>query len=503
MQKLFLTWPSIFIKSILFLIFTMVACINSEAQSYTGYHAATYAGVYSIVTNPADILNHRFRGDFNLVGISTGIGNNIFKFNYTKRKDDKGGFTYLDPIKREGKANFNTDIFGPSFLIKLSDKNAVALTTRVRAVTNLHGISTDLLNSLLPDFISPKLLGAPLHISNMAADVNAWKEVALTYSRQVANTDYGVWKAGASVKYLGGLGALSFRTNNLSFIHDSIVDPADGKKKDAIINAQGNIVVSYTKNIDSLSGSSNSYLPFKNPGIGLDIGVSYEYRDEMQVYETSYSDKTANYIWKVGASITDIGFIRYNKQEANNIVINSAGTTYLMDQLKLPSDSTEAYQVANYYKKLFNASTDASAFTMQLPTTLHITYDRLFNKWLGIQGQINVPLVFSKLSYYVGNYNPIAVFITPRVEIPLGGLYMPVSYNSISGLQMGAALRLGPLVIGSASIINSRVVGKTKAADFYFILRIPFFGYREYKEKKDKENARLTKKQRRLLDCPR
>jgi hypothetical protein len=500
MQKTFFNRPCAFIKSSILFISILAAHSVAVAQSYIGYHSSAYAGVYSIVTSPVDILNHRVRGDLNLVGISTGIGNNVIRFNYKKRNDDEGGITFPDPVKKNGKLNFNTDVFGPSILIKLSDKNAVALTTRVRVVTNVQGISTSILNSVLPDTLRSYLIGNTLSLSDMTANVHAWKEVALTYSRQVANTDFGVWKAGVSVKYLDGITALSLRTNKLSFIHDSIIDPVDNRKKDALFNAQGNIVLNYTKNIDSISG--DNLLSFKNPGVGLDIGVSYEYRDEMQVYETIYSDRTANYIWKAGASITDIGFIRYNKQQTKGIATSFKNNSYTLDQLSLPSDSNDVYQIANYYNNLFNANTESSALIMQLPTTLHLTYDRYFNKWLGVQGQVNIPLVFSRLSYYAGNYNPVAVYVTPRAEVPWGGLYMPVSYNSVSGMQAGFAMRLGPLVICSSSIINSRVLGRTKTADVYFILRVPLFGYREYREKVYKDGHKLTKKERSLLDCP-
>ena len=471
------------------------------AQSYIGYHSSAYAGIYAIITSPADILNYRTRGDFNLVGFSAGIGNNIVAFNYKNRNDDKSGISFPDPITKYGKMNFNTDVFGPSVMIKLSDKSAIAFTTRARVFSNVRGVGTDILNSELPDTISQPFIGTTLSTGNMSANTHAWKEIAFTYSRQIAHSDFGVWKAGVSLKYLGGIAALSLHTNNLSFIHDSILDPADNKMKDALYNVKGNIVLGYTKNIDSLSG--NDFGSFKNTGLGLDIGVSYEYRDEMQVYETSYSDRTANYIWKAGASITDIGFIRYNQQQTKNLVTNFTGNTYTTDQLSLPSDSSETYQIANYYAKLFNANTQATPLTMQLPTTLHLTYDRYFNKWLGVQGQINIPLMFSTISYYTGNYNPLSVTVTPRAEVPLGGLYLPVSYNAISGFQAGAALRLGPLVIGSSSIINSRMIGKTKTADVYFILRVPLFGYREYKNKTaGQENPRLTKKQRKAFNCP-
>src|SRR5690606_39934078 len=109
--------------------------------------------------------------------------------------------------------------------------------------------------------------------------------------------------------------ALLINTNNLNFTYDSIIDTRDNIRKGALIDVRGNMIVSHSKNIDAFSNNIKDY--FKNPGIGVDIGVSYEYRDEMQVYETSYSDKTSNYIWKISASITDIGYVKYKKEQLN------------------------------------------------------------------------------------------------------------------------------------------------------------------------------------------
>ncbi len=487
-------------------IFILLQFINlfSAAQTYTGYHSSAYAGVYSIVNNPADILNHRTRADINLAGVSATIANNIFTFKYKNRNDDAAGLSYPKPVKKDGKGNIIADAFGPSTMLKLSDKNAIAISTRARVFTNVHGFSNDIINSLLPDVSSESYVGRRLNLTNMSVNAHAWKEVALTYSRQIANTDFGVWKAGLSLKYLGGVAAFSASSNKLSYIHDSIIDPVNGKKRDALQTAFGNINLVYTKTLDSLSDDVDDYLSFKNPGAGVDIGVSYEHRDEMQVYETLYGDKTANYIWKAGAAITDIGFIKYSKQETKSFQSTFRGNTYTVDTLILPADSNEVYQIVNFYNNRFNTSSESSLIKMQLPTTLRLSYDRYFNKWLGVQAQLNIPLVFSKLNFYTGNFTPISFCITPRAEITWAGLYMPFSYNSISGLNVGTALRLGPLVIGAASLINTRIAGRTKTLDAYVILRIPFFGYREYKNKIiGGQTQKLNRKQRRELDCPR
>lgn len=472
----------------------------ATAQSYTGYAGAPYSGVYAIATNPADILNHRVRGDINLAGVSTSIGNNIVRFKYSQRNNDDGGFSFKEPITRSGKMFFNTDIFGPGVLIRLSDKHAFALTTRARAFSNVHGIDPAILNSALPDTLSSEFINRSLNLKDLTIAAHAWKEVALTYSREIAHNTYGVFKLGMSAKYMGGISAALLHTNKLGYVLDTFFDPGAGRRQGIVNNLNGSIAFGYTKNLDSLT--VNDVTRFTNNSVGFDVGVTYEYRDEMQVYETRYSDKTANYIWKIGAAITDIGFVRYPAPQTKWAKTAFNNRSYLLDDLAPPSDSAAIAQMYNYYKTLFNISTQPSVLTMQLPTTLRLSYDRYFNKWLGVMAQVNIPVMFSKISSYNGSYNPVSVSVTARAEAPWGGFYFPVSYNSVWGTQVGASLRLGPLVIGSASIFKTRFF-KTKATDAYVIVRIPLFGYREYTNAVFKAyKPALTKKQRRMLNCP-
>jgi hypothetical protein len=478
----------------------LCACMFAKAQSYTGYAGAPYSGVYAIANNPASILNHRVKGDINLAGVSAGIGNNIVRFKYSKRNNEDGGFSFKEPITRSGKLFFNTDVFGPGILIRLSDKHAFALTTRARAFANVYGIDPAILNSTLPDTIRSEFINRSLDLKDLTTAAHAWKEVALTYSREVAHNTYGVWKAGLSIKYAGGIGAALLHTKNLGYVLDTFFDPGAGRRQGIVNNLNGSIAFGYTKNIDSLV--DKDLTGFTNSSIGFDVGLTYEYRDEMQAYETKYSDKTANYIWKIGAALTDIGFIRYPMQQTKWVKAAFNNRSYLLDDLAPPSDSSDIEQMYNYYKTLFNVSTQPSALTMQLPTTLRLSYDRYFNKWLGVTALVNIPVMFSKISNYNGNYNPVSVSVTARAEAPWGGFYFPVSYSSVGGTQVGAALRLGPLVVGSASIFKTRFF-KTKAADAYVILRIPLFGYREYINAIFKPyKPALTKKQRRMLNCP-
>jgi hypothetical protein len=482
------------------MLFLLQSFGNTYAQSYGGYAGAPYAGVYSILTNPADILNHRVKGDINLVGVSAALGNNIVGFKYSKRNNDYSGTSFKNPIKRNGKFFINADVFGPSFLIRLSDKHAVAVTTRVRAMGNLNGADAALLNTLLPDTISSNFINRNIKFKDVTLAAHAWNEAAFTYTHEVAHNTYGVWKAGLSAKYIAGLGAFSFASNNLGYKLDTFYDPGAGRRKGIVSNLNGRLGLGYTKNLESISIQDLS--AFANTTIGFDVGITYEHRGEMQTYETKYNEITNNYVWKIGAAITDIGFVRYQKSQTKWLTKSFNNQNYLLDDLAAPADSSSLAQRYNYYRNFFGISTQPFLLTMQLPTTLRLSYDRYFNKWLGAYAQVSLPVILSRLGDYRGTYNPLSISITGRAETPWGAFYLPLSYNTVGGMQLGASLRLGPLVIGSASLITSRFF-KTRGADAYFILRVPLFGYKEYVNAVFKAyTPKATKRQLRALSCP-
>src|SRR3954467_1235554 len=114
----------------LFLSCYLFTIYNAKAQSFTGYDVASYSGVYGTLYNPANILDHRVRADINLAGSSFLEANNVVKLRF-KYTDD--GTTIISPTHKTGKATFQSDVLGPSFMIRLSDKNAFAVSTRFRA----------------------------------------------------------------------------------------------------------------------------------------------------------------------------------------------------------------------------------------------------------------------------------------------------------------------------------------------------------------------------------
>jgi hypothetical protein len=73
--------------------------------------------------------------------------------------------------------------------------------------------------------------------------------------------------------------------------------------------------------------------------------------------------------------------------------------------------------------------------------------------------------------------------LTPRYEGKAIGLYLPVTYNTLTQLTMGATLRLGPLFVGSGSILSA-LLSNSRQADFNLGLHIGVL-----KKKKNKEQT--------------
>ncbi len=282
--------------------------VFAKAQSYTGYDVSSYTGVYGTLFNPANILDHRFQADINLLGFSSGVQNNVL----TVDLGDKNNFTRVPfPIIKTGRGAAFTDVMGPGFMLRLNDKNAIAITSRFRFGANADRLEKNLLNIALQD--DPSSFNKDvINIKGGSMQAHAWNELAFTYSKQIGVTDLGVWKAAVSLKILGGQGAAYLTANHLSFtFNDSLrVDFAQQIKYGGAVNSTGNINVNYSDFMDDWS-NHYQYKFFRQPGLGTDIGVTYEYRDVMNVYEAAYNEETGNYKWKAGASISDIGSIRY------------------------------------------------------------------------------------------------------------------------------------------------------------------------------------------------
>ena len=130
-------------KKVLLSLFAFASFCSVNAQSYSGYTPDNYAGVQSVLFNPASIVDSRFKADINLFSFSSAVANDLYG---VKIFDVfKEGYDFdLEAKKNFSSANngiMNTDIMGPSFMFNIAPKHSLAVYTRARAFVNVIDIN--------------------------------------------------------------------------------------------------------------------------------------------------------------------------------------------------------------------------------------------------------------------------------------------------------------------------------------------------------------------------
>lgn len=445
-------------KKIFLALFVITTVMTTKAQSYSGFYHDNYAGVQSVLFNPASIADSRFKTDINLVSVRGSVGNDYYgvhQFDLFKRAYD---------IEKETKKfspynnNFiaNVDVMGPSFMFNIAPRHSIAVFTRGRSVANISKIDGELVSKLHNSFNTLDNFTSGSQNSNIVA--NAWAELGLSYATVLLDSKKHFLKAGVSVKYLQGLANTYGQLNNATLK----VNPLD-----RTITTTGTLMYGESQNFEN-----NSKYKFDrgSNGLGLDFGFEYEYRPHFEKYKIT--DKNGKIVWlknknkykyRFGVSLTDLGSISY-KGTANTkkYDLNNTLTEAQFNAAKNPSD------LFNNNYSVISRSTVVKAY---LPTALHANLDwNIHNKfYLNVNGDYNVNNIATENKNTIAN----SVMVIPRYESESFGFYLPVGMVQYSGLQVGTGFRIGQFFLGSGSVLSNLILKDSKAMDVHMGLKIP------------------------------
>tara|TARA_R110001592_G_scaffold262558_1_gene527621 strand:- start:4664 stop:6742 length:2079 start_codon:yes stop_codon:yes gene_type:complete len=471
MNKSFLTAFIIFIAA------------TVHGQSYIGFGTDNYNGVHGLISNPANIVDSRFKTDINLIGVSGLIGNDYYSAKFGDiLKDD---FDFDDDgtksPKNANNAYGNVDILGPSFMFNINSRNSLAIFTRGRVFFNVNDINGDTYDNISNEFDENEDFNVNEGDYQMSA--NAWAETGITYATVLMDQEQHFLKGGISLKYLMGYGNAYSSGKNIVIDYD-----ADGSGTTGSIDSQGEIAYG---NSDNITNDFEDYEFVKAAdGFGVDLGFIYEWRPNFADYTVTdkdgnpYAPKDINkYKLKFGLSLTDLGSLKYDGPENAYDITNSISEDDF--------DNEEGFE--DKLNNLYTQIRSGNASKAVLPTALHLNADWNLNNHF----YLNLNSDLSLTSKSNSNTNSIAniVSLTPRFESKWFSFYSPVSYVQNLGVQWGAGLRAGPLYVGSGSILTVLTSDQSKGADVYAGLKIPIYQSRP----KDKDEDGVLDK---VDGCP-
>jgi hypothetical protein len=432
--------------SVLLLAFlALKLCLPAVAQSYVGNTVDNYGGLHSMLENPANAADSRMRLDINLISTSVFVGNDFISVDLSDLKSFKNGFDFdsdalTNPLDNN-KFYGNIDILGPSILFNLNQKSSLAITTRIRGFFNIYNLGGELYQVLKGDLEGNTF---NLNMDNFSGVIHAWAEIGVTYGRIIVENNNHLLKAGATLKYLGGAGGLFGFSPQLEASFNSNIYS---------LTTSGNLNYGYT------SGFNSDDITFSNitSGVGADLGLVYELRDNGNQNRTSYK-------LRFGASVTDFGDINYD---------GSSNFRYDMNK----TINAEEFRYKDFEEVLvdnFISSESVGKSKLGLPTAIRLFVDYPITNKLFVSAQ-------GAISVKEGNELPVSNIIntftlTPRFETKWISVYSPLSVRKYdSSIAWGFGVRAGPVMIGSGTIFTNLISNSSKSADIYVGIKLPIY----------------------------
>ncbi|RZJ55884.1 MAG: OmpA family protein [Flavobacterium sp.] len=451
-------------KKKLLVLLILTASFTVKAQSYMGYFHDNYAGVQSVLFNPASIADSRFKTDINLFSVSGSVQNDLYGvklFDVYKDGYDFDKESKMTPSNaNNGLANF--DIMGPSFMFNIAPKHTIAVFTRARSVSNVRNI-----NGYLVDQVKDGLDQSSdfnFNAGNANGSSNTWGELGISYAAVLYQKDQHFLKGGLTAKYLqGGVnGYVRGKDVNVTYVENT-VNPEQG-----VLMSSGEITVGASQDFEA---NEDYDFDAKSRGFGFDFGLVYEWRPDFADYDLDRAKPADNnfrdlnkYKVRFGLSVTDIGSIDYKNAKQDTYNVNGIITQQMID------DADNLYDFLNeHYTK---TSTSKGAKT-NLPTALHADVDwNMYRKfYLNLNGDINMVSADKLNSYGIAD----RVSLTPRYESRWFSYYMPLTWMEYSGMQVGSGIRVGVFFIGSGSVVSNLISKESKGADFHLGMKIPVY----------------------------
>ncbi|MFD3002904.1 DUF5723 family protein [Pontibacter toksunensis] len=385
------------------------------------------------------------------------------------------------------------DLRLPSFMLKLSPRHSIALTTRFRRNVQANNVSEDIARVIGLGTSSSALQNTPFIGSEAYFNANAFTEIGLTYALVLHSQEEHFIKGGFTVKKLAGHYSAHLLASNIDY---QLAQNQEGESYMQV--QQGNASFGFSRNDYQVTRNEilDAIIKRNSPGSGwgMDIGFTYEYRPRYADYQYTIDEKERTdhgenkYRYRIGVALLDMGSITYkDPQQVRSYDITRENLyldSYLfegVDSENLGPTLEEALQVQSSERK--------TEIISGLPTALYLNFDYRITRNLFVNTAVLHNL---RGKDAVAMHQPSALAVAPRLEGKRLELAMPVYLtNNYKDLNFGAMLRLGALVVGSNNLASMLPSNKAVGPDLYmgFGISIGTGGQRAKIEEKARKKA--------------
>jgi len=458
---------------------------TAYAQQIPGLESSNYGGLYRATYNPSVVGGSKQKWQINIGTIGGSINHRYFVFlgknsllfpllapHSTKelygRSRTMGSLTE-DPL------HLVSEIRWPSAMIAIDKYQGIAIQFRTRGYVKGVNIPDPVRNlyfrRLDTDNTSP-LAAQSWGDFNLVQQ--SFSEMSFTYGVQLLDLEQHKFRVGVTGKRIFGarIGYLNASADSFS------IRPESGNTESSeLVLSNLNYESGYSQITQKMKVGNLFDSQKYGSGWGYDLGVTYELGSYWK-NKTENFDENPQYLLRLGASLTDIGSIRY--KTSGSKVITGRQEQYVLGQQNLEAISDRGPEG---FMGLLPAESDTTfAKTVRLPQALHLEAD--------IQLVKGFFLNLSKTSRFnprktevLDVYQPNSFTITPRFEDEDSDFAFPISF--IEGNKrpsIGAVAHFGPVFLGFSNI--NGLIKKTQPKGSMVYVGVTAWKLRREKNKK-------------------
>jgi hypothetical protein len=439
-----------------------------NAQNYNAIHGSNYSGGLGAYNNPSSLVIAPDNWDVTVIGFQYQTTSNVIKGpNFPFNLFPNATF-YMANGNMKRYADATTDLRLLNGRIALNENNAIGFGINVRG--NLQAQSTPI--NYTDSVKGPRsflLLNEPNRVIELDAASSAWLEIYGSYARTIFDRETGRLNGGASLKILRSMSGAFASARNVGITSEQENDLTVYKIND------GNINYGYSANHgDGETFNTSDFLSQAKTGFSIDLGVQYLIKSQAvtSVYD---EESAADYDWKLGFSLLDLGWNTYdysNQSRSTSSLINDVTSFVLQEKFTSVTDvqsfNDSAATIVN------NMAPLTGNFKIFNPARAVINVDRYISGNFYLNGELSVNLVSAGLERYTVKESKF-LMITPRWENKKFGFYMPWQVNRHGNFWVGAAVKAGPVLLGTHNLLNMFSKNKYLGSGAYLAVTVrPF-----------------------------
>lgn len=413
------------------------------AQGYQALNGSPYTGSTAVFNNPAASVGSAYKWDLSLFSMQFKMStNSIYLKNFTFSHNDSAELKFTEGVSSHF-IHATVDVSFLNFLYKIDNKRAINFNIRGRTYNHIKTLPVNIVDTitsihsfLITNRNTPVVEGFVTHAG--------WLEADLNYSQVLMENSNAKLTGGITLQIMKGLSGAYFKINKLSFLE------AKNATDTSYTFTNGSGGFAYSSNYDPAPGGGGGFKDFFNntkTSFGLSMGI--EYLIYNQGFYSTTVNNNLNYNWKIAASIMDIGSNSFSPS-ANSTQFINPNAVFSDNTVDAKLNSVKNVQgLVDSLRTLFNSSAViTNNYHITTPTRLIINVDKNLDNHFYINGEMSLNF-YSTSSYTKLRTRELNLLtITPRWETIGWGAYLPVQYNTQGQFWVGAAVKLGPLVVG-------------------------------------------------------